>query len=58
MEKSPCCDARIYASLGDGVMMGTCEQCNEVVVRINPNTSEIEAPTKSERPTGWPWTAP
>jgi hypothetical protein len=39
---SPCHGARIDASLGDGVLMGSCHECGEPVVRLNPDTAVYE----------------
>lgn len=40
--KSPCCNASVGASLGDGVLLGSCSKCFEVVVRKNPRTGAVE----------------
>jgi hypothetical protein len=40
--KSPCCNARVWASLGDGVLLGSCPKCLKVVYRINPSTGDVE----------------
>jgi hypothetical protein len=40
--KSECCGATIYASLGDGVLMGSCSACGDEVCRINPRTGTSE----------------
>jgi hypothetical protein len=39
---SPCHSAPIDASLGDGVLIGSCSQCYKTVIRINPTTGEQE----------------
>lgn len=39
---SPCCDARIDMSLGDGVPIGSCSKCSNYVVRVNPKTNVEE----------------
>jgi len=39
---SPCCNASIGMTLGDGVQIGSCNQCFKNVVRINPNTGVEE----------------
>jgi hypothetical protein len=39
---SPCCDDKIYASLGDGVLVGSCAKCGKDVIRKNPRTGKIE----------------
>lgn len=39
---SPCHQAKILCSLGDGVMIGSCEVCHVCVVRINPKTGVEE----------------
>ena len=40
--QSPCCNAKIYTSLGDGVLIGTCRVCLEDICRVNPRTHETE----------------
>lgn len=40
--KSECCGAQIYASLGDGVLIGSCAACEKPICRINPRTGENE----------------
>lgn len=41
--RAPChTEARIYATLGDGVIIGWCEECDAAVVRKNPRTGELE----------------
>lgn len=35
---SPCCNAPVNGSLGDGVLIGSCSKCDESVVRLNPKT--------------------
>lgn len=40
--KSECCNARISASLGDGVLLGTCRECMKIVIRKNPRTGKRE----------------
>lgn len=44
MEKllSLCHNAKIDASLGDGVLMGSCSVCGENVVRVNPRIGKQE----------------
>ena len=44
MKQSPCCGVSVYMSRGDGVSMGTCAKCDQVVVRINPTTGKQEVP--------------
>ena len=39
---SPCCGAKVEASLGDGVFIGSCSQCGGNVCRVNPRTGELE----------------
>lgn len=39
---SPCCSAKIDASLVDGVMIGSCSKCSTYVVRMNPRTGVQE----------------
>jgi hypothetical protein len=39
---SPCHDAKILLSLGDGVLIGSCESCGDNVVRRNPGTGVEE----------------
>ena len=39
---SPCCDAAIWLSRGDGVMIGSCGQCLSMVCRINPRSGVAE----------------
>lgn len=39
---SPCHGAPIWASLGDGVMVGSCSKCGEYVCRANPRTGKAE----------------
>jgi hypothetical protein len=39
---SPCHDAKILLSLGDGVLIGSCESCGDSVVRRNPRTGVEE----------------
>lgn len=40
--KSPCCDAVIHGSRGDGVFVGSCSVCTAYVVRLNPRTGVEE----------------
>ncbi len=40
--KSECCDATINASLGDGVLVGSCSKCHRDVCRTNPRTGRSE----------------
>ena len=40
--KSPCCNAPIGSSLGDGVLIGSCNSCYKPVVRVNPETGVEE----------------
>lgn len=40
--KSPCCNAQIDASRGDGVTIGSCANCGTNVCRINPRTDQQE----------------
>jgi hypothetical protein len=40
--KSECCGAKIYASLGDGVLIGSCAACDKIVCRMNPRTGRSE----------------
>jgi hypothetical protein len=42
MKKSKCCDATIDASLGDGILMGSCSKWGKTVARINPKTGKEE----------------
>lgn len=35
---SPCCNAKLEGSRGDGVMIGSCSKCGENIVRQNPKT--------------------
>lgn len=38
-----CCKgARIYMSLSDGVIVGSCSECNKNIVRVNPRTGKQE----------------
>jgi len=39
---SPCHNAKIGFSLGDGVQIGSCQECYKDVVRINPQTGVEE----------------
>jgi hypothetical protein len=39
---SPCCGAKMSASLGDGVLIGTCDKCGTNVYRLNPKTWKEE----------------
>ncbi len=39
---SPCCKATIRASLGDGILLGSCEACGQTVCRTNPRTYRNE----------------
>ena len=39
---SPCHQATISTSLGDGVLIGSCSVCDEPVVRVNPRTGRQE----------------
>jgi hypothetical protein len=39
---SPCCNARISASLADGVLTGSCDKCHKDVIRRNPETGQQE----------------
>lgn len=39
---SPCHQAVIWASIGDGVLIGSCSDCHENVKRINPRTGVEE----------------
>ncbi len=43
---SPCHGAKVYMSMGDGVMMGSCAECNENCVRRNPVTGKQEIPNE------------
>jgi len=40
--RSPCCEAEIFGSLGDGVLIGTCSFCHKDVSRVNPRTGDGE----------------
>lgn len=40
--ESECCDAPILASLGDGVLIGSCSGCGKNVIRKNPRTGALE----------------
>ena len=42
MKMSPCCDATVYASLCDGVLVGFCAACGQTVSRKNPTTGVLE----------------
>ncbi len=42
MKLSPCHGAKVYVSLGDGVLAGSCAECGEDVVRLNPKTRRWE----------------
>lgn len=39
---SPCCSVNIDASLGDGVLIGSCSKCSQNVCRVNPRTGKAE----------------
>ncbi len=39
---SLCCRAKIFGSLGDGVIIGTCSTCDTNVARVNPRTGKRE----------------
>lgn len=39
---STCCSARISMSRGDGVMIGSCDGCQQQVCRMNPRTEVAE----------------
>jgi hypothetical protein len=39
---SPCHGAEIYASLADGVLIGTCSSCGTAVIRMNPQSGQAE----------------
>lgn len=39
---SPCHEAKILFSLGDGVSIGCCGTCHSNVVRVNPGTGVQE----------------
>ena len=39
---SKCCGAKIWASLGDGVLMGTCSKCMKTVCQVNPKSGKQE----------------
>ncbi|HZT98983.1 MAG TPA: hypothetical protein VFA10_04950 [Ktedonobacteraceae bacterium] len=39
---SPCHQAVIEASLGDGVLIGSCSACGTNVVRVSPRTGKQE----------------
>lgn len=41
-KRSPCCDAKIDASLGDGVLIGSCSVCGKNILRLNPETGAQE----------------
>ncbi|MBU0531561.1 MAG: hypothetical protein ABIG32_01255 [Candidatus Uhrbacteria bacterium] len=40
--KSPCCNATIDGSLGDGVLIGSCAKCGQSVCRVDPKTRKAE----------------
>jgi len=40
--KSLCCNAEIWASMGDGVLIGSCSNCGISVCRVNPKTGIAE----------------
>ena len=41
--KSPCHrNSKIVSSLGDGVLVGSCEKCGANLLRINPRTGKQE----------------
>lgn len=40
--KSECCGAEIGGSLGDGVVIGHCNECFKAVCRQNPRTGKLE----------------
>lgn len=40
--QSPCCQATVFSSISDGVLVGTCSECNTDVVRRNPRTGISE----------------
>jgi hypothetical protein len=44
INQSPCCGVSVFMSRGDGVTMGTCAKCDQVVVRINSKTGKQEVP--------------
>ena len=50
MKRSPCCDARVSASLGDGVLIGSCGECGVAVVRRNPYTGKEETLAPGDSP--------
>lgn len=52
MTLSPCHNEPLIASLGDGVMIGSCPICFAPVARINPQTGQAEWLDGSS-----PWTA-
>ena len=42
-EHVKCCrKAKIYSSLADGVLVGSCSKCGKNVVRLNPRTGQQE----------------
>lgn len=45
--RSPCHNAEIYAWYCDGVLTGSCTECDQNVVRKNPKTGAIEKPKKT-----------
>lgn len=40
--RSPCHNARVSTSLGDGVLIGWCETCDKPVVRYNQKAGRDE----------------
>ena len=40
--KSECCNANISGSFGDGVLIGTCDECHKAVCRMNSKTGKSE----------------
>lgn len=41
-KRSQCCRAKIFSSLSDGVIVGSCSKCNTNIVRLNPRTGNQE----------------
>ena len=42
VKESPCCGAKLYASLADGVLVGSCADCGRIVIRLNPKNDQYE----------------
>jgi hypothetical protein len=44
INQSPCCGVSVGTIISNGVTMGTCIKCDQVVFRLNPTTGKQETP--------------